>query len=58
MILFRAVSVVFGIFQLGLSTPTETFRLGLFGLDKIQHIDRTVERLTAAIDGFETVARL
>ena len=38
--------------ELGLSTATDTFRLGFFGLDKIQHIDRTVERLTAAIDGF------
>ena len=26
-----------------------TFRLGLFGLDKLQHIDRTVEQLARAL---------
>lgn len=29
-----------------------TFRIGLFGLDKISDIDRTVSLLTAAMDGF------
>ncbi len=27
-----------------------TFRIGLFGLDKLQHIDRTVQRLEAALE--------
>lgn len=52
-------------FQLGedefsepLSTPTETFRLGLFGLDKIQHIDRTVERLTVSTQAFYSQTRI
>lgn len=27
-----------------------TFRIGLFGLDKLQHIDRTVQRLADALD--------
>jgi aspartate aminotransferase-like enzyme len=28
----------------------QTFRIGLFGLDKLQDVDRTVEKLAAAID--------
>ena len=28
-----------------------TFRIGLFGLDKLQHVDRTVQRLEAALEG-------
>ena len=28
----------------------QTFRLGLFGLDKLHHVDRTVERLEQALD--------
>ena len=28
-----------------------TFRLGLFGLDKLQNVDRTVATLEAALDG-------
>jgi len=27
-----------------------TFRLGLFGLEKLQHVDRTVEHLAAALE--------
>ena len=27
-----------------------SFRLGLFGLDKMQHVDRTVEKFRAALD--------
>ena len=27
-----------------------TFRIGLFGLDKLQNIDRTVDSLQAALD--------
>lgn len=30
----------------------QTFRIGLFGLDKLEHIDRTVDRLTAALKRF------
>ena len=29
---------------------TSTFRLGLFGLDKLHHVDRTVESLDAVLD--------
>ena len=28
----------------------QTFRLGLFGLDKLHHVDRTVEKLEQALD--------
>ena len=28
----------------------QTFRLGLFGLDKLQHVDRTVAKLAEALD--------
>jgi aspartate aminotransferase-like enzyme len=28
----------------------KTFRIGLFGLDKLEHVDRTVERLSAALE--------
>ena len=28
----------------------QTFRIGLFGLDKLENVDRTVERLTAVLD--------
>ena len=30
-----------------------TFRLGLFGLDKLHNIDRTVDNLAKVIDQFE-----
>lgn len=30
----------------------KTFRLGLFGLDKLHHVERTVEHLTRALDNF------
>ncbi|MEM8976459.1 MAG: alanine--glyoxylate aminotransferase family protein, partial [Pseudomonadota bacterium] len=30
-----------------------TFRLGLFGLDKLQDVNRTVERLTNVLDALE-----
>jgi aspartate aminotransferase-like enzyme len=30
----------------------QTFRIGLFGLDKIGNIDRTVKTLAATLDGF------
>jgi aspartate aminotransferase-like enzyme len=29
-----------------------TFRIGLFGLDKLHHVDRTVENLRSALEGF------
>ena len=29
-----------------------SFRLGLFGLDKLMHVDRTVSHLERALDGF------
>lgn len=28
----------------------QTFRIGLFGLDKLEHVDRTVDRLAAVLD--------
>ena len=31
----------------------KTFRIGLFGLDKLQHIDRTVQHLDAALQRIE-----
>ena len=34
----------------GINGRERCFRLGLFGLDKIQNIDRTVERLCTAVD--------
>jgi len=30
----------------------QTFRIGLFGLDKLEHVDRTVERLSHALEQF------
>lgn len=34
----------------GMDTRASTFRVGLFGLDKLQNVDRTVDTLTAALD--------
>lgn len=34
----------------GMDTRATTFRLGLFGLDKLKNVDRTVDTLTAAVD--------
>jgi aspartate aminotransferase-like enzyme len=34
----------------GESEGFSTFRVGLFGLDKLDHVDRTVTRLAAALD--------
>ena len=31
-----------------------SFRIGLFGLDKLQNIDRTVQHLASALDGMST----
>jgi len=36
--------------QVGERDDYSTFRLGLFGLDKLQNIDRTVASLEAALD--------
>ena len=36
--------------QVGEGTEFKTFRLGLFGLDKLMDVDGTVARLKAAID--------
>jgi aspartate aminotransferase-like enzyme len=32
-----------------------TFRLGLFGLDKLKNVDRTVETLETAIDAITAI---
>ena len=37
-------------------TDFMTFRVGLFGLDKWQHIDRAVGQLAAALDQLGVVA--
>ena len=36
--------------QVGEREDFRTFRVGLFGLEKLQHIDRTVGHLSAALD--------
>jgi aspartate aminotransferase-like enzyme len=36
--------------QVGEGPEFKTFRLGLFGLDKLQDVDATVERLRKAVD--------
>ncbi|MFY0615097.1 MAG: alanine--glyoxylate aminotransferase family protein [Hyphomicrobiaceae bacterium] len=38
--------------MVGESDDFSTFRIGLFGLDKLQNVDRTVERLDKALSGF------
>jgi aspartate aminotransferase-like enzyme len=35
----------------------KTFRLGLFGLDKWHHVDRTVKQLAEALDRIGVVAQ-
>ncbi len=42
--------------QVGERDDFRTFRLGLFGLEKLMHVDRTVGHLKAAIDKLEPVA--
>lgn len=36
--------------QCGEGPDFKTFRLGLFGLEKLEHVDRTVQQLAAALD--------